>query len=161
MESSSQQGEIALVTVFTDLKRHRLLLIFLLVGIALVCGIALRSQRSIPIGTLTRQSRQYHEQMVTVCGTVARCTRMVSQRGHRYYTFQLTDGRDAVTVFAFGAPTVRDGCLVTVRGRYTRIKELGPWTFTREIDATYGRIIPGHSTADRWCGRLAGWLPSR
>ena len=74
-------------------------------------------------------------QMVTVSGVVTDLKDRVSRRGNPYFTFGLSDGRTAVSVFSFGTPTCPTGSKATVEGLFHRVKRLRQSVFLNQIDA--------------------------
>ncbi len=55
--------------------------------------------------------------------------------GHSYYTFDLSDGKQAVRVFSFGTALCRGGA-ATVEGSFEKVKRQGRYTFYNEVTAT-------------------------
>lgn len=131
----------------TNKRDLTLLILLALFGLILTCVVAAYRQSPVAITRLCHNQSRYDGKTITVYGTVADHQEHVSQRGHRYTTFLLTDGQAQVSVFSFGKPAVADGQQVTVKGRYSRKKTVGPWLFYHEIDTTYGTITPGKTPA--------------
>ena len=52
-----------------------------------------------------------------------------------YYTFDLSDGKQAVRVFSFGESPCRPGA-ATVEGTFEKVKRQGRYVFYNEITAT-------------------------
>ena len=57
------------------------------------------------------------------------------QRHVAYYTFDLSDGKQAVRVFSFGESPCRPGA-ATVEGTFEKVKRQGRYVFYNEITAT-------------------------
>jgi hypothetical protein len=74
--------------------------------------------------------------LVTLSGTVSKLDPRVSRKGNSYYTFELYDGRRAITVFSFGEPRCRNGVQANVEGRFQKVKRVGRYTFHNQVDAT-------------------------
>ncbi len=73
---------------------------------------------------------------MTVSGTAEEISSRTSRRGNPYTTFWLADQGEGVKVFTFGTPAIKDGQRVEVRGVFQRVKQVGPYTFHDEIDAS-------------------------
>lgn len=82
----------------------------------------------------------YDGKIVRVVGTVADLDDRVSRKGNAYHTFQVTSGKDSVTVFSFGPAHVSDGDRVRVTGKFQLERRVGYKTYYNEIDATKGSI---------------------
>jgi hypothetical protein len=78
---------------------------------------------------------RFDSQVVTLSGTIANLRERVSQRGNPYYTFNLSDGKQAVRVFSFGKAPCRSGS-ATVGGTFEKVKRPGRYTFYDEVTAT-------------------------
>lgn len=87
-----------------------------------------------PAAILTDPDR-FDGHTVTIRGTVTSLQERVSRAGNPYYTFDLSDGRQAVRVFSFGAAPCRAGA-ATVEGTFGKIKQQGRYTFYNEVTAT-------------------------
>ncbi len=81
----------------------------------------------------------YSGSHVEVSGRIENLERKVSHLGNAYVTFSLCS-RECVHVFAFGSPTIKDGQAISVRGTFTAVKRVGPYTFYNEIDADDGSL---------------------
>ena len=81
----------------------------------------------------------YDGQHVDVRGKVADLRAKVSHKGNAYVTFSLCSDR-CIHVFAFGAPSIKDGQTITVRGTFAAVKQTGGYTFRNEIDADDGSL---------------------
>ena len=73
--------------------------------------------------------------IVTLRGMVGRLQRRVSRRGNAYFTFELSDGRTAITVFKFGESPCRAGVAASVEGLFQKVKQVGRYTFRNQVDA--------------------------
>jgi hypothetical protein len=77
-------------------------------------------------------------QAVTIEGTMTKLRQRVSRRGDPYYTFDLSDGKQAVRVFSFGRAPCRSGA-VMVEGAFNKMKRGGSYVFYNEVNAS--RVI--------------------
>ncbi|HME81689.1 MAG TPA: hypothetical protein VKF82_06395 [Candidatus Eremiobacteraceae bacterium] len=80
---------------------------------------------------------KYDGQHLIVAGTVERIQATVSVRGDYIDTFDLCDRR-CVRVLLFGDPTIYEGELLAVHGKYTEVKQASGITFNNEIRADAG-----------------------
>jgi len=84
---------------------------------------------------------RYDRKIVQVEGKVLSLKFKVSKRGNPYTTFKLKDASGStLTVFSFGALPIKEGDLVRVRGKYQKVKYVGPYVFYDEIDASEGNV---------------------
>ena len=84
---------------------------------------------------------RYDGKIVQVEGKVLSLKFKVSKRGNPYTTFKLRDASGStLTVFSFGALPIKEGDLVRVRGKYQKVKYVGPYVFYDEIDASEGNV---------------------
>jgi len=108
--------------------------------LALVCAVALVG--SIPwasaatVAEIAKNPAAFDQKKVTVNGMAEEINSRTSRRGNSYTTFRLSDEGDAVKVFTFGTPPIKDGQRVEVRGVFQRVKHVGAYTFHDEIDAS-------------------------
>lgn len=87
---------------------------------------------------------------VAVEGTADDVLETTSHAGNGYSTFQLRDGAgDAVTVFTWGHPNIRNGNQVQVIGVFQQVRHVGHYTFNDEIDAQSVRQTSNSSAARR------------
>jgi DNA polymerase III alpha subunit len=78
---------------------------------------------------------RFDGQAVTLSGTVTNLQEQVSRAGRPYYTFDLSDGTEAVRVFSFGKARCRSGG-ATVDGTFAKVKQQAQYTFPNEVTAT-------------------------
>jgi len=78
---------------------------------------------------------RFDGQTVTLRGTVTNLQERVSRAGNSYYTFDLSDGKQAIRVFSFGTAPCRAGA-ATIEGSFAKIKQQGRYTFYNEVTAT-------------------------
>ena len=108
--------------------------------LALVCAVALAG--SVPwasaatVAEIAKNPAAFDQKTVTVSGTAEEISSRTSRRGNPYTTFRLSDHGEAVKVFTFGTPAIKDGQRVEVRGVFQRVKHVGAYTFHDEIDAS-------------------------
>ena len=74
-------------------------------------------------------------QSVTINGSITNLQERVSRAGNPYYTFDLSDGKQAIRVFSFGKAPCRAGG-ATVEGSFEKVKQQGRYTFYNEVTAT-------------------------
>ena len=80
-------------------------------------------------------TRSIDGQTVTISGTITKLRERVSQRGNVYYTFDLSDGKQAIRVFSLDKAPCRAGG-ATVDGTFEKVKQQGRYTFYNEVTAT-------------------------
>jgi len=78
---------------------------------------------------------RFDGQAVTLSGTVTNFQEQVSRAERPYYTFDLSDGTEAVRVFSFGKAPCKSGG-ATVDGTFAKVKQQGQYTFSNEVTAT-------------------------
>ncbi len=88
------------------------------------------------VAEIAKNPAAFDQQTVTVNGTAEGLSSRTSRRGNPYTTFRLSDQGEAVKVFTFGTPAIKDGDRVEVRGVFQRVKQVGAYTFHDEIDAS-------------------------
>src|SRR5215467_9511658 len=79
-----------------------------------------------PSEILTTPDR-FDGQAVTLNGIITNLRERVSLRGNPYYTFDLSDGKQAIRVFSFGKAPRRSGG-ATVEGTFEKVKQQGRYT---------------------------------
>ena len=79
---------------------------------------------------------KYDGQNVTVTGRVANLRETVSRKGNPYFTFDISDGKATIRIFSFGKSACRQGSTATVEGRFDKVKRVGRYTFSNEVEAT-------------------------
>ncbi len=106
----------------------------LLVFALLLAGIPAAALDTSPKAILADPDR-FDGQPVTLQGTVTHFRTQVSARGNAYYTFDISDGRQAVRVFSSGESPCRNGQTVVVEGQFLKVKQQGRYRFYNEVDA--------------------------
>ena len=108
--------------------------------LALVCALAWVGSTSwasaATVAEIAKDPAAFDQKTVTVSGTAQEVSSRTSRRGNPYTTFRLSDHGEAVKVFTFGTPAIKDGDRVEVRGVFQRVKQVGAYTFHDEIDAS-------------------------
>ncbi len=108
--------------------------------LALVCALAWVGSTSwasaATVAEIAKDPAAFDQKTVTVSGTAQEVSSRTSRRGNPYTTFRLSDQGEAVKVFTFGTPAIKDGDRVEVRGVFHRVKQVGAYTFHDEIDAS-------------------------
>ncbi len=108
--------------------------------LALICVLALvgpaRWASAAAVVEIAKDPAAFDQKTVTVSGTAGEVSSRTSRRGNPYTTFKLSDQGEAVKVFTFGAPAIKDDDRVEVRGVFQRVKQVGAYTFHDEIDAS-------------------------
>jgi hypothetical protein len=84
---------------------------------------------------ILRDPDRFDGQTVTIRGTVTNVQERVSRAGNPYYTLDLSDGKQTIRVFSFGAAPCRAGA-GTVEGSFAKVKQQGRYTFYNEVTAT-------------------------
>jgi len=108
--------------------------------LALICALALASSAqwasAATVAEIAKNPAAFDQKTVTVTGTAEEISSRTSRRGNPYTTFRLSDQGEAVKVFTFGTPAIKDGQRVDVRGVFQQVKHVGAYTFHDEIDAS-------------------------
>lgn len=84
---------------------------------------------------------KYDGKQVEVTGVIENYRSKISKRGNPYITFDLTDREATIKVFSFGRFNLSNGNKVRVKGVFSKVKYVGPYTFYNEIDASDGKIM--------------------
>ena len=105
-------------------------------------GLLLRAQHAAAttVTEITKNPAAFDQKTVTVTGTAEDISSRTSRRGNPYTTLRLSDQGEAVKVFTFGTPAIREGQRVEVRGVFQRVKQVEQYTFHDEIDAS--SVVP-------------------
>jgi len=98
------------------------------------------AQIKITISEIASNPDKFHGKVVEVEGKVMFVKFKTSKRGNPYTVFELTDGKNYVSVFSFGTLPVEEGNKVRVIGTYHKVKYVGRYVFYNEIDATNGKV---------------------
>jgi len=102
--------------------------------LSLIFTTATAQVRTSPSEILGNADR-FDGQAVTISGAITNLQERVSRAGNPYYTFDLSDGKQAIRVFSFGKVLCRSGA-ATVDGTFQKVKRQGQYTFYNEITAT-------------------------
>ena len=108
-------------------------------AVALLCCLLLlvtsaQAVKTSPSAILATPDR-FDGQTVSISGTITNLRERVSQRGNAYYTFDLSDDKQAIRVFSFGKTPCRAGG-ATVDGTFEKVKQQGQYTFYNKVTAT-------------------------
>jgi len=111
-----------------------------ILSIALLCLLSVTSSASAQLvntspSEILGSARRFDGEAVTISGTITNLQERVSHAGNRYYTFDLSDGKQAIRVFSFGSAPCRVGG-ATVEGTFEKVKRQGRYTFYNEVTAT-------------------------
>src|SRR5881396_1171948 len=113
--------------------------------LALICVLALASPArwasAATVAEIAKNPVAFDQKTVTASGTAEEISSRTSRRGNPYTTFRLSDRGEAVKVFTFGTPAIKDGQRVEVRGVFQRVKQVGAYTFHDEIDASFVNAV--------------------
>lgn len=125
-------------------KCHKFILAILVVFVsALFISTTVDAQAvKTSVSEILKNQDKYDGKMVQVEGKVYSLKFKTSKRGNPYYTFSLRGiSNDALSVFSFGSPPVKNADSVTVRGVYQKVKHVPPkYTFYNEVDASGGSV---------------------
>jgi hypothetical protein len=107
--------------------------------IALLCLLAAATSASAQVvntspSEILASAGRFDGQPVTISGTITNVQERVSRAGNPYYTFDLSDGKQAIRVFSFGTAPCRVGG-ATVEGNFEKVKRQGRYTFYNEVTA--------------------------
>ena len=107
--------------------------------VAVLCCILAATAYAQPLKTspsdILANPDRFDRQAVAISGSVTNLRERVSGAGNPYYTFDLSDGKQAVRVFSFGNAPCRAGG-ATVNGTFEKVKQQGRYTFYNEVTAT-------------------------
>jgi hypothetical protein len=114
-------------------------------GVALVAVTAAQAA-PVSVGELLSDPDRFRGQPVTVGGTMSNFRERISHRGRTpYYTFDFSDGTQAVYVVSFEKPRCRAGA-ATVEGTFEQLK----WRV--RVNYSYERITAWNVTCFRGDG---------
>lgn len=87
---------------------------------------------------IVKSPDKFDKMVVTATGTVKKFNPRTSKAGNPYFTFDLTSGKDKVSVFGHGKldKPLKDGDKVEVKGTFVKEKTVGTSTFKNEIDCS-------------------------
>ncbi len=111
---------------------HRMLAALVFVGIVAVAAYA---DLQLTVHALVQSPNRYDGKVVIVVGTIAAYRDRVSEGGHPYTVFLLTDGPASVTVFIWNKHGFGNGDRVRVTGTFLRARPVGTVTQDHEIQA--------------------------
>ena len=109
----------------------------LILAAAVVSPVAVYALVTTP-GEILANPDRFDGQVVTIEGTMSKLRQRVSRRGNPYYTFDLSDGKQAIRVFSFGRSPCRSGA-VMVEGAFDKVKRGRQYVFHNEVNAS--RVI--------------------
>ena len=109
----------------------------LILAAAVVSPVAVYALVTTP-GEILANPDRFDGQVVTIEGTMSKLRQRVSRRGNPYYTFDLSDGKQAIRVFSFGRSPCRSGA-VMVEGAFDKVKRERQYVFHNEVNAS--RVI--------------------
>lgn len=92
------------------------------------------------IGDILLHPQKYDGKIVKVEGKVISLKFKTSKRGNPYTVFKIAEDNQSLTVFSFGTLPIKEGDKVRVVGKYQSVKQVGPYTFYDEIDASKGSV---------------------
>src|SRR5438552_18700909 len=108
--------------------------------LALICALALASPArwasAATVAEIAKNPASFDQKTVTASGTAQEASSRTSRRGNSYTTFRLSDHGEAVKVFTFGTPALKDGGRADVRGVVQRQKQVGSYVFNDDIEAS-------------------------
>ena len=106
-----------------------------LLFLSLLSSVATAQPRRTSPSEILGNADRFDGQAVTLSGTVTNFQEQVSRAVRPYYTFDLSDGTEAVHVFSFGKAPCKSGG-ATVDGTFAKVKQQGQYTFSNEVTAT-------------------------
>jgi hypothetical protein len=77
--------------------------------VALTVAVTLALASSASVAAILANPDRFDRQPVTINGAITHLRETVSGRGNTYYTFDLSDGTQAIRVFSFGTAPCRSG----------------------------------------------------
>jgi hypothetical protein len=92
------------------------------------------------VGDILSNPDQYDGKMVQVEAKVLAPQFKTSKKGNAFTTFKLEGDGKILSVFNYGTLSINGGDSVRVIGRYQKVKKVGPYTFSNEIDASRGSV---------------------
>ena len=96
---------------------------------------AVFAQQLLTVSILLQHSDRYDGKVVSIIGAIAAYRERVSARGNAYTTFRVEEGGASVSVFAREYQGLHDGVRVRVTGIFDKVKRIGRYTFSNEIQA--------------------------
>ncbi|MGO9175167.1 MAG: hypothetical protein ACLQED_03345 [Desulfobaccales bacterium] len=119
--------------------------IFLGVTFSLLCLLVITSAANAQaikatVGDILSNPDQYDGKMVQVEAKVLAPQFKTSKKGNAFTTFKLEGDGKILSVFSYGTLSINGGDSVRVIGRYQKMKKVGPYTFSNEIDASRGSV---------------------
>jgi RecJ-like exonuclease len=112
--------------------------------LALLWSFTIATAAEVGVCAIVDKPASFNHQTVTLQGIVTALKETTSRRGNDYTTFKLQDpsGCGAVSIFAWGHPTVNNGDRVHVDGVFETEHHQGHYTFYNEIEATKVTAAP-------------------
>ncbi|MFZ0050748.1 MAG: hypothetical protein WAK96_03155 [Desulfobaccales bacterium] len=119
--------------------------VFLGVTFSLLCLLIITSRANAQaikttVGDILSNPDQYDGKMVQVEAKVLAPQFKTSKKGNAFTTFKLEGDGKILSVFSYGTLSINGGDSVRVIGRYQKLKKVGPYTFSNEIDASRGSV---------------------
>lgn len=118
----------------------RLLVASCLAASFLIIAAQAPAQVRTDIQTILSNPSEFDGMKVEVEGIVQSVRSRISGKGSPYTMFLLAGDGDSVAVYAAGDPSLREGDLVVVTGRFQKVRYLSRYVFRNEIDATEGAV---------------------
>ena len=119
--------------------------IFLGVTFSLLCLLVITTAANAQaikatIGDILSNPDQYDGKMVQVEAKVLALQFKTSKKGNAFTILKLGGDGKILSVFSYGTLSINVGDAVRVTGRYQKLKKVGPYTFSNEIDASRGSV---------------------
>jgi len=106
-------------------------------SIVAIAALALAADAITP-SAIMKSPDKFDKKVVTVSGIVKKFNSRISKAGNKYFTFDLTSGKDKVSVYSHGQleKDLMDGTKVEVKGTFVKEKTVGKSTYKNEIDCS-------------------------
>jgi hypothetical protein len=119
--------------------------VFLSVTFSLLCLLIITSTANAQaikttVGDILSNQDQYDGKMVQVEAKVLALQFKTSKKGNAFTILKLEGDGKILSVFSYGTLSINGGDAVRVTGRYQKLKKVGPYTFSNEIDASRGSV---------------------
>jgi hypothetical protein len=113
------------------IQRRLLCAAVILLGVAPVLAL-----QTVTIHALAQNPDQFDGKVVSVVGSISDYRELLSGAGNAYTNFRLTEGEASVSVFIWNKQGLSNGQKARVTGTFAKTRQVGPYTFPSEIQAT-------------------------
>ena len=108
---------------------------------ALLLGFLALPARALMAGEILGAPDQFDHKEVVLTGRADAVRPRVSHHGNEYTTFTLTQQTGQITIFSWGRLPINSGDRVEVHGVFQRVKHVGRYTYSNQVDASSVRRV--------------------